>query len=102
MTEDDEHGERWHYTAGRPGEEEGCISQTSDLHQIDPLSQQDQLYARGVFLSSRSCTRSGSAVSERERERALGPTLTRCATGTDPQWNDLLRNRSFLPRNCER
>lgn len=39
----------------------------------------------------------GPAVSARG-----GPTLTRCATRTDPQWNDLLRNQSFLPRNCER
>lgn len=55
--------------AGRERAEEKCISQTSDLHQIDPLSQQDQLYARGVFLSSvrvplsqRECARARSNV----------------------------------------
>ena len=54
------------YPASPTGE---CISQTSDLHQIDPLSQQDQLYARGVFLSSPVRYHESPAVSARAAAR---------------------------------
>lgn len=50
----------------------------------------------------RSKVYSSSRREGAERVSQTGPTLTRCATRTDPQWNDLLRDRSFLPRNCER
>lgn len=80
-----------------------CISQTSDLHQIDPLSQQDQLYARSVYSSPLF----GPAVSARAARRwlvaqaRLTPNGTICSA-TDPFYHETAKDDwcgSGLPRS---
>lgn len=70
------------------------ISQTGDLHQIDPLSQQ----------STRSLSPFLPSLLDARGPRKWRPRRRRCTVAqcpaNDPRCSYLLR--TFLPRNCER
>lgn len=70
------------------------ISQTSDLHQIDPLSQQDQLY-RGVFLVLVPRRSPVSQNTEPEVDSLRNPRLTPNGTicsATDPFYHETAKD----------